>query len=407
MQTWTPTPAPSHWRASRTESPSQGAILIIGALAAVSVSARAEDLPLADPLWVVDRASAAIVMNQPQGLTYDAVGDLVWVADTGNHRIRVFDGEGMHVRSYDIQHQTSRGPIPGEPRSLLVSREGFVFVLDAMTEHIQVLDLLGERVREVRPGALAGWTPPSAAAAQEPAFAASRNFATGQPAPTDETTRPVAMAFDPQDRLVLAVGGTRGIILGLTAEEQVEWTLDGTEDGGLPFGAISSLFVDPAGNLYVTDMTGPTAVRVFDPEHKQRLALGAHDVGNENFSLPTSVVAASGRMWVADAIRQTIKVFDLEGTLVGMVGGAGRGMGDLLYPAALATDGKNRLFTIERVGARLSAFQMSVPGSIAEATNPGGRDSVAVEVGVDGLGGRTDILAPEARRETNPPVPNK
>jgi hypothetical protein len=79
-----------------------------------------------------------------------------------------------------------------------------------------------------------------------------------------------------------------------------------------------------------------------------------------------------------------------------MVGAAGRELGDLLYPAAMATDGKDRLFVVERLGARLSAFQMSAPEISAEATTPAGRDSVGV--GVDGLGGRTDILAPGASR---------
>ncbi len=350
---------------------------VAGLLAAWASLSQAEWDAQATPLWMVDRTSAAVDFSRPLGLAYDAQGDLLWVADTGNHRIRALDGQGMQVRSYAMSVDSPRGPIPGEPKQLAVTRDGLLYVLDALSDQIEVMDLLGQPVRQIKPAELSGWTSP---------------VSNSDPS-TDY--RPFALTLDGEDHLVVAVGMTHPRIACLASDDTILWTIDGTENHGRPFGAITSLYIDIFGRLYVTDASGSSPVRVYNPEHELMFELGAHDIGNENFSLPTAVVAASGRMWVADAIRQTVKVFALDGTFVGMVGAAGRELGDLLYPAALATDGKDRLFVLERVGARLSAFQMSAPTISAEAV-PGSRDSVGV--GVDGLGGRTDILVPGASR---------
>ncbi|MFN8547863.1 MAG: NHL repeat-containing protein [Candidatus Eisenbacteria bacterium] len=341
---------------------------------------QAEGAVQATPLWMVDRTSAAVDFNRPLGLAYDAQGDLLWVADTGNHRIRALDGSGMQIRSYQVFADSPRGPIPGEPKNLAVTRDGLLYLIDALSDRVEVMDLLGQPVRQIDPAQFKGWAAPD----PNSSSAIPGDF------------RPVSLALDPEDHLIVAVGSHDAVIVCVASDDTILWTVDGRDAGAKPFGAITSLYMDPAGRLYITDATAEPPVRVYDSEHELLLALGTHDVGNENFSLPTAVVAASGRMWVADAIRQTIKVFALDGTYVGMVGAAGRELGDLLYPAAMATDGKDRLFVLERLGARLSAFQMSAPEISAEATTPTGRDSVGV--GVDGLGGRTDILAPGASR---------
>jgi hypothetical protein len=108
-------------------------------------------------------------------------------------------------------------------------------------------------------------------------------------------------------------------------------------------------------------------VRVYAPDGRRVLAFGLHDVGNENFSLPTSVVSTpDGRIWVLDTMRQVIKVFDGEGRYLDQIGGLGRDMGALTYPSALAIDGKDRLFVLERVGARLTTFRIAEP--VVQAT---------------------------------------
>jgi hypothetical protein len=76
-------------------------------------------------------------------------------------------------------------------------------------------------------------------------------------------------------------------------------------------------------------------------------------MGPGNFSFPSGIAAtADGRLWVSDAIRHTMQVFDRAGTLLGGVGGIGVGPGEYVNPSALASDGKGLLALAENAGRR-------------------------------------------------------
>ena len=71
------------------------------------------------------------------------------------------------------------------------------------------------------------------------------------------------------------------------------------------------------------------------------------------FSQPTGlVVTPEGRVWVTDNVRHNIQVFDITGKLLGVLGG-GDGPGAILYPSALASDGKGMFALVETGGKRL------------------------------------------------------
>ena len=76
----------------------------------------------------------------------------------------------------------------------------------------------------------------------------------------------------------------------------------------------------------------------------------------------TSVATtADGRIWVLDTLRQVVQVYDLRGAFLGRVGGLGQEAGAFYFPSALATNGKTRLYVVERVGARLTTFRITEP----------------------------------------------
>jgi DNA-binding beta-propeller fold protein YncE len=295
---------------------------------------------LAEPLTVLSRPTSASSFAQPMGVAVDTVGGLVIIADTGNHRIRIFDDGGYPISSFLHMADGPKGLVPGEPRTIAVARQGTLYVLDTQANYIDVMDLLGNSLGRIQPGELARALPNASALGEKP-----------------EDFRTVALALDRQDRLVLAVGSFKTRIWVLDENRSVIRIFDGSEGGGTALGSVTDLFVDGEGRIYVTDGTLTPAVRVFSREGAQLLAFGQRDTGDENFSLPGSVVATDdGRIWVLDPIRQVVKVFGEDGRLLGMLGGLGRRMGDFLYPSRLATDGRDRLYVLERVGARLTTF---------------------------------------------------
>jgi DNA-binding beta-propeller fold protein YncE len=323
-------------------------LAIAAAMAAVllSSSVSSASAPLAEATSVLDRVGPASFFSSPMDVAIDTTGGLIVVADTGNHRIRIFDLDGYPVASFPHRVDGPHGSQPGEPKALAVDRKGFLYVLDGFAPYIDVVDLLGYEVRRIDPATISPG-----------GFDSTTVSATGE---RDASLTPVALALDPEDRLILAVGGQRSRVWGLDEHDGIRWTLDGTEEGGAPFGAITDLFVDGEGRVFVVDGTGNPAVRVFASDGRRLLGFGLHEVGYENFSLPTSVVSTrGGRIWVLDTMRQTVKVFDGEGRFLDQFGGLGRDPGAFMYPSALATDGRDHLYVMERVGARLTTFRIA------------------------------------------------
>jgi len=73
-------------------------------------------------------------LSRPQGVC--ATEGRVFVADTGNHRVQVFDPEGRFLRSWG-----RKGELPGEmnePAGLAVCASGLVYVADALNRRVQV-----------------------------------------------------------------------------------------------------------------------------------------------------------------------------------------------------------------------------------------------------------------------------
>jgi sugar lactone lactonase YvrE len=83
----------------------------------------------------------------PRGLFYDKDKKELYVADTGNRRIVVFDKNGTALRQFG-----SSGSGPGqfnEPTGVAVSTDGIVYVTDLRNKRVQVLDRNGAFLNEI------------------------------------------------------------------------------------------------------------------------------------------------------------------------------------------------------------------------------------------------------------------
>ncbi len=79
-----------------------------------------------------------IGFNYPRGLALDPEEGLLYVADTGNNRLRLFNTEGAPIQTFG-----TRGDRPGEfnaPLGLAVGGAGRLYVADSQNHRIQVFD---------------------------------------------------------------------------------------------------------------------------------------------------------------------------------------------------------------------------------------------------------------------------
>lgn len=270
-------------------------------------------------------------LSRPLGIFYDSSTKEIYVADTGNRQIVVFDSNAMPVYRF-FHHVTVDGEKQlGEPKSIAVDHNGRIFVTDALVPYLDVLDHNGRQ--------LAAIDPPVDGCAEYIRF---DNVALG---PDGRIFATITCAGE---KTVAVINESLEIENILRLEPEV---------GGSS--CVTNIGVDDAGRIYITDPCADLMIQVYTPEGDFESGFGRHDAGFENFSHPTDIVIMkSGEMWIVDTIRQVVSCFTPEGEFVSYVGGKGDQPGAFQYPVGVATDGENRLFVVERAGNRFQCFQI-------------------------------------------------
>jgi DNA-binding beta-propeller fold protein YncE len=128
------------------------------------------------------------------------------------------------------------------------------------------------------------------------------------------------------------------------------------------------MFVDPQGNVWVTDAQGKNGkghqVFKFSPQGTVLLALGKKGVagtGPDEFNAPSSVlIAPNGDIFVGDGhggdTNSRIVKFDKNGKFIKTWGKKGSAPGEFDTPHALAMDSRGRLYVGDRNNNRIQIF---------------------------------------------------
>lgn len=264
--------------------------------------------------------------RQLNAVHYDAGHGEIFVVDSGNALIGIFDHRGVPRFTF------APGGRFDFPLAVDTDAEGNIYVLTAGEQEIRVFDYRGAPVRRM-------------------------------PIETVEKIRPSVAGFRlGSDGRLYLLDTTGHRILVREPDGTLVRVIRGSGRGGARLQAPIDLGFDGEGNLYVTDASG-TPVQVYDPFGRYLRGWGEREIGPGNFSTPSGIgVDPAGLVFVADAVRQEIKVFDLQGTFMVAFGGFGGAPGDLAYPVDVAVGPEGRLIVAERVGRRFQVFLRS-PGA--------------------------------------------
>ncbi len=118
------------------------------------------------------------------------------------------------------------------------------------------------------------------------------------------------------------------------------------------------LALDGDGRLYVAEQAR-RGVSVFAPDGRR-----VRFIGHPTLERPAGIAVdrARQRLYVADAgfarsAEHTVKIFDVDGTLVGTIGrGKGDAPGQFLFPTYVTVDGEGRVYVTDTLNARLQVF---------------------------------------------------
>ncbi|MGD8968348.1 MAG: TIGR03663 family protein [Anaerolineae bacterium] len=300
-----------------------------------------------------DQGSGRAEFQSPRGIALGPDGS-VYVADSGNHRIQRFTGEGEFLDIWggrslaEEELGTPRGfnepwDVAVAPDTATNSEQGIaVYVADTWNHRIQRLDDQGNAVTawgffgEFGPddgegGQSAFYGPRGVAVApltgsgadqlvlvtdtgnkRVQVFGSNGDFAFqwgGGGAVEGYLDEPVGIAFGPEGDVYVADTWNRRVqVFDSDGGFLRQWPIRGW-DSGLPEEK-PYLAVDGQGHVYITD-PGYYRVLVFDSQGNYLASFGQYGTDKQSFGLPQGIaVAADGTIYVTDAHGHRVLIFD-------------------------------------------------------------------------------------------------
>jgi DNA-binding beta-propeller fold protein YncE len=213
----------------------------------------------------MDGPDSQTTLNRPAAVAVDAGANEVFVADSGNHRVVVFDSEsGAYKRHWGAygEKPTAAGGGPYDPTAaparqfrdvtcIEIAKDGMVYVCDRTSNRIQVFQKDGKFVKE---GIVSKNTMGATVSGQ---FGVVSSWGSAWD---------IAFSPDPQQRYVFVADGHDKKVIILQRDTMAE--VGGFGSGGrLPgqFLAVGSIAVDSRGNAYTGEQHHGKRVQKWTP----------------------------------------------------------------------------------------------------------------------------------------------
>jgi uncharacterized protein (TIGR03663 family) len=300
-------------------------------------------------------------LSSPVGLATDRRGN-VYVADTLNHRIQVFDVDGELIRS--IGSQGSGEDQFYEPRGVTVDSAGNIYVADTWNARIVKLSSTGEW--------LATW------GSGDETLDGRRFTDTGGTAEGNAENPlsfygPRGVAVDAQGNVYIAdTGNKRVVVTDDEGEYLYQFGSAGTEAG--QFNEPTGVAVDRAGRIYVAD-TWNGRVQIFqsaDDEREIALPIATWDVGGwqaNTYEDPSIAVSPDGEIYVSVPLQNRVVAANLRGEVILRWGGRGEDLASLNSPSGVAVGPGGQVYVADRNSNRVLRF--ALPSLLPETETEG------------------------------------
>ena len=214
----------------------------------------------------MDGADSQTTLNRPAAIAYDSAANEVFVADSGNHRIVVFDADkGTYKRHWFAYGEKAAGAAAGpydanagpaksfrDVTCVEISRDGMVYVCDKSSNRIQVFDKSGKFVKEgvIAKNTLGGIVTGS--------FGAPLNAA--------GSVWDIAFSSDPKQTFLFVADGQNKKVRIVNRDTLAEVGSFGS-GGRYPgqFLAVAAIATDAQGNVYTGELHHGKRVQKFTP----------------------------------------------------------------------------------------------------------------------------------------------
>jgi DNA-binding beta-propeller fold protein YncE len=255
-----------------------------------------------------------------------ATDSFIYVSDTNNKRVMVFDVAGSPLFSFGEE-----GNQPGQfnfPYGISVDPKGRVFVADLYNGSISIFDEKGKFIK----------------------------FFADQYSKNQTITSPGGLRIINEKVYVTDIQANKVFVFGLDGKLLLEIGSPGSENG--QFMAPNAVTADQEGNIYVVD-TGNQRVQAFDKTGKfLRIINGSSgEVGDSIFVNPRGIgIDSRGIIYVVSNLTHMVYGFTKDGEQTFQFGSMGEANGQFSLPNGLFIDGKDKVYITDTLNLRVSVF---------------------------------------------------
>jgi sugar lactone lactonase YvrE len=251
----------------------------------------------------------------PFGTAISKTGDL-YVTDYRNHRVQVFDDEGVFKFAFG-----SEGTADGSfkhPNDVAFHENGELYVLQS--DRVQVFSAEGVFIRKFSVSSAHG------------------------------------LAMDPMGD-IFVIGSFEVMKFNVEGQLQKQWGTYGKATG--QFDNAYKGVVDRDGRLYVVELFNHR-IQVFMRDGEFITSIGSEGSGDGQLKHPSGIALdGAGNIYVADQGNNRIQVFNLSGAFLRKFGSAGSTEGKFQNPVRVTLDAYGKIFVSDHSNNRVQVFSKS------------------------------------------------
>ncbi len=253
-------------------------------------------------------------LSAVSGLAFDSSGN-VYVADAGAHRVQVYDASGNYLKTIGALG-VGQGRL-NTPQRIAIDSNNRLLVAESGNNRLQV-------------------------------FNADGSFAFVISGVTS------SVATDSANRIYI---GRNGQVDVYDANGVLQPSLSFSSQAARPFGVVSGLYIDGAGNKYLADATNKV-VQVYNASNTPVRSL-IPSSGAATYVPQDVTVDSVGRVYITDAGNDRLQVFSTSGAFVTTLSSSGTANGQLDGPTAIELTSSGQLRIADGLNHRVQTLSTS------------------------------------------------
>ena len=247
-------------------------------------------------------------------------GDEIVVADTGNHRVQVFDSNGTFL-SFFGRYGENDGEF-NYTAGIAINKDRQIFVADRNNHRMQIFSWEGRHLDSFG----------------------------GRGSLDNQLNYPWGLSLDSTGNVIVAETGKK-LIKIFTPDGRFVMKIGGQGSFSFPVHCVQ------CGEYFIVSDTGEHCIKVFNREGHFQYKFGKQGEGDGEFNYPRFLsVTQSKHLLVCDQGNHRIQVFELDGMFVGKFGTHGSKLGEFNDPFSVAVLSNDQIVVCDKENHRLQIF---------------------------------------------------